>query len=586
MPYTFGQSLFFRAGLIMAGIVVLALTSMLGSIVIAETASGDAAAINQAGSIRMQAYRLYSTLDQSLGADDLIEQRVTRLDETLREDSIVSFVPGGSQHPLTIRYNEVIRQWQEILRPAMLMPDVEKEQALSERVARFVDEMDAFVSQLQERAESRIEMLRLVQGIALFLTLVLAFFAMYQLANIMPPLRELFTVVNQARQGNFDHRTHYRNDNELGLISRTINQMNESLSQMYAQLEQRVTLKTAELQRSNDALSLLYQAARQFSGFSTGHERYREVLDQLERVTGVDSITLYLGNDSAPADARAIAVEKAGQHYGMLLLRYPQDHGPQHWQQELIETVADLIAAALSLAKKSDEQRRLALMDERAVIARELHDSLAQSLSYLKIQVARLQMQIRQQKPQTDQQAVIDELREGLNAAYRQLRELLNTFRLQMNAAGLETALHETTQEFSRRGGLEIRLNDALHHSFDQALEQSPLTPNEEVHILHLVREALANVIHHAKAHRCDIHLCNDAEGGVELSLRDDGIGLPDQWERLNHYGTIIMRERAAALGGRLTMQRHPEGGTLVALHFMPRLANENDSSPLSGDNR
>lgn len=199
MPYAFSQSLFFRAGLIMTGIVILALTSMLSSIVIAETASGDAAAINQAGSIRMQAYRLYSTLGRSPRADDLIEQRVAQLDKDLREESIVSFVPGGSQHPLAMRYDEVLHQWQEILRPAMLMPDIEKRQALSAQVARFVDEVDKFVNLLQKRAEFHIDMLRLVQGIALFLTLVLAFFAMHQLANVMPSLRELFTVVNQAR---------------------------------------------------------------------------------------------------------------------------------------------------------------------------------------------------------------------------------------------------------------------------------------------------------------------------------------------------------------------------------------------------
>lgn len=357
---------------------------------------------------------------------------------------------------------------------------------------------------------------------------------------------------------------------------------------MYAQLEKRVTLKTAELQRSNDALSLLYQTVRQLGGFSSGDARYREVLDQLEQVTGVDSITLNLGSDIIPADAQAIAVSKAGQHYGMLVLRYPSSHAPQQWQQELIDTVAGLIAAALSLARKSDEQRRLALMDERSVIARELHDSLAQSLSYLKIQVARLQMQIRQQKSPADQQAVIDELREGLNAAYRQLRELLNTFRLQMSAEGLEIALKETAREFAQRGGIEIQLDYDLHY----ALEQPPLTPNEEVHILHLVREALVNVVHHAKARRCDIHLGTDAQGGVTLSLRDDGVGLPDQWERLNHYGTIIMGERAAALGGHLTLQRRPEGGTLVALHFVPQLIKEakgimeGTPNPPTGDSR
>lgn len=578
MPYSFRQSLFFRAGLIMAGIVILALTSMLSSIIIAETARGDAAAINQAGSIRMQAYRLYATLGEAPPASDLVAQRVARLDDDLGGAAIVSLIPNESQHPLTLRYHEVVRQWQEILRPAMLEADGRDGQALAQQIVRFVDEVDTFVNQLQERAESRIEMLRLVQGIALFLTLVLAFVAMYKLlTDVLPPLRDLFNVVNQARHGNFDQRTHYRNDDELGLISRTINQMNESLSQMYAQLEQRVALKTTELQRSNEALSLLYQAARRLSGFSPTRERYRDVLERLERITGVDSITLHLGHDPAPvtADTRSIAISESGRHYGVLLLRYPPEHAPQRWQQELIDTVAGLIASALSLAQSNEEQRRLALLDERATIARELHDSLAQALSYLKIQVVRLQTLIRRRGARADQEAVIDELREGLGSAYRQLRELLNTFRLQINTAGLEMALADTTQEFSRRGGLAIRLEYDLEHG--------SLTPNEEVHVLHIVREALANVVHHAEARRCDVRLSSDTGGSVSISVRDDGMGLPERWERPNHYGTIIMRERAAGLGGRLTLQRHPDGGTIVTLHFMPRLTNENESSTLTG---
>ena len=76
MPQSLTRSLIFRAGLTMAGIVLLALTSMLGSIMIAETASGDAAAINKAGALRMQAYRLLSTRLQMPVDDEVLRQPV------------------------------------------------------------------------------------------------------------------------------------------------------------------------------------------------------------------------------------------------------------------------------------------------------------------------------------------------------------------------------------------------------------------------------------------------------------------------------------------------------------------------------
>lgn len=608
MSQSLTRSLIFRAGLTMAGIVILALTSMLGAIMIAETASGDAAAINQAGSLRMQAYRLLSTRLQETGDSEVLQQQLERFDAGLSSPVIASLIPDDLQHPLTDRYATVIEMWEGMLRPALLTAEARPPQALSAQVVKFVSEVDSLVGQLQREAESRVQMLRLFQGIVLFLTLILVFIAMYKLVNdVMPPLRELFHVVNRSRQGDFEGRVDYAGDDELGLISRTINQMNESLSHMYAQLEQRVEAKTAELKRSNESLRLLYQAARQLNSSTPGSEDFREVLERLEQVTGTGPITLCLSQGEAerayqristqlgdrpdfcqapdcgpclsgervPPRVRPVVVSESDRRYGVLLMQYPAGSPPQRWQLDLVETVAGLIATTLSLAQNNDEQRRLALMDERALIARELHDSLAQSLSYLKIQVARLQALIRQQHSTADQEAVIDELREGLNSAYRQLRELLNTFRLKMTEPGLEAALNETVREFAQRGELKILLEYELKHC--------PLTPNEEIHVLQIVREALSNVVHHAKAENCDIHLQTTDSGQVKVCIRDDGVGLAEQHARPNHYGTTIMNERAAGLGGTLDMHNRSDGGTEVVLCFTPQITAGSESVNMLG---
>ncbi|WP_438887220.1 histidine kinase, partial [Bacillus cereus group sp. Bce037] len=84
------------------------------------------------------------------------------------------------------------------------------------------------------------------------------------------------------------------------------------------------------------------------------------------------------------------------------------------------------------LQRRIEEQQHVTLINERTIIARELHDSLAQSLSYLKMQVARLERMQQKEATKEAQSAVFDELRNGLNSAYRQLRELLTTFRLKL----------------------------------------------------------------------------------------------------------------------------------------------------------
>jgi len=114
------------------------------------------------------------------------------------------------------------------------------------------------------------------------------------------------------------------------------------------------------------------------------------------------------------------------------------------WQLELAQTVGRHLGAALSAAEARDEHRRPALLEECSAIARELHDPLAQSLSYTKIRLTRLSAQLTVEggTPPTALE-VLQELREGVAAAYGQLRELLTTFRLKLNGKGLSRSLSD-----------------------------------------------------------------------------------------------------------------------------------------------
>lgn len=114
----------------------------------------------------------------------------------------------------------------------------------------------------------------------------------------------------------------------------------------------------------------------------------------------------------------------------------------------------------LAIERQVDHQQQLMLMEERAAIARELHDSIAQSLSCLKMQIACLQMQ--GETLSSASQALVQQMREELNGAYRQLRELLTTFRLQLTEPGLLAALQSTVAEFNPKLGLTIHLDYQL----------------------------------------------------------------------------------------------------------------------------
>src|SRR5690606_23684078 len=199
------------------------------------------------------------------------------------------------------------------------------------------------------------------------------------------------------------------------------------------------------------------------------------------------------------------------------------DRPAQNWEAELIQALANLIGTALSLEQQREQEHRLLIFEERAVIARELHDSLAQALSYMKLQVSRLQTLMRRGEPMERLETVSEELREGLNSAYRQLRELLVTFRLSIQEGGLEQALQDTTQEFAERGDFQVRLQV-------QPLAFS-LSASEQIHLLQVAREALSNCARHAGAGEVMVALRQDGEQ-VELLIEDNGRGLSGDYDQ------------------------------------------------------
>ncbi|MGE5155825.1 MAG: histidine kinase, partial [Bdellovibrio bacteriovorus] len=277
-------------------------------------------------------------------------------------------------------------------------------------------------------------------------------------------------------------------------------------------------------------------------------------------------------SNGARRPVASFPVEDRGERFGVLIVDLASDALTrttlEPWQARLLGTLAGNLGTALKLHERMREGRRLALHEERGILARELHDSLAQSLSYLKIQATRLSAALdAEDEPRA--RAVLGELRDGISSAYRQLRELLTTFRLKMDDRGLSSALEATVREFRGRGTTALEL--------DNQLPAVLLTPNEEIHVLQIVREALSNVVRHADARHAWVRLHVRGEA-VEVEVADDGRGMRKGLEPGRHYGHTIMGERALTLGGSLEVEAPAAGGTRIRLRFRHRSASEAES--------
>lgn len=230
-----------------------------------------------------------------------------------------------------------------------------------------------------------------------------------------------------------------------------------------------------------------------------------------------------------------------------------------------LEGVGYRLAEILRSVQAAQASVRQALYDERGVIARELHDSLAQSLSYLKIQVARIEALLNPKdsaKPAdyVEIDVVVQELRTNLNLAYQQLRDIITTFRLTTDGRSFSDALEDSVQEFENRSSIVFRL--------DSRVASGDLTVEEEMHVLHIIREALSNVVRHSQAACAEISLLIGPTGSFNMAVDDDGIGFDNVHQRDRHHGLVIMQQRAHTLGGDFRVLSSDLGGTRIEVSF------------------
>ena len=599
------DSLITRIGVALGAVILLALVNIAVSLFVSASARGDAAAINQSGLIRMETQRLITRAERfdrtpSVENRRSLERQIDTVSMRLRHPQLISAIPG-LDHPVGERYQRLRLTWNEFLKPhygALLYSDAPLGPA-PVMARTFIEDVDAMVAGLESRTESRITLLGVIQGLSLLLTLaVVSVLFLDFRRNVLQPLGRLVAMAQAVSKQDFSLRTRASGRDELSLLGQTFDRMADELSVRYANLEARAESKTKELERSHRALQLLHKASRSLYGSTDLCEGSVPLLQQLESLLDIGPVSLYLHESENGGSFEAVTTfartrpehcrsfscdacltgchvleDQPEAHRNRLLLPvrtgeellgtlevwYARDRILQHHERQLLETLADQLATAVYLDRRMTEQKRLTLMEERAVIARELHDSLAQSLSYLKMQVARLQRLQRQHdsEPGPREAEVVQDLRDGLDNGYRQLRELLTTFRLQFDSPGLEEALKQTAQEFSERLGFPVDL--------DYSLTPRMFSPNEEIHVLQIVREALANVHKHAQASHAQIGVYQQ-DGTLMVEVRDNGIGLPSNGTPPSHYGLVIMRDRSLTLGGELNVANAEGGGTVVCL--------------------
>ncbi|MFM1892257.1 MAG: two-component system, NarL family, nitrate/nitrite sensor histidine kinase NarX, partial [Pseudomonadota bacterium] len=443
-------------------------------------------------------------------------------------------------------------------------------------------------------------------------------------SRLLQPLVRLEESVAQVCQGEPGATLSLGDMGVLGEMVRDIDSLNEELTDLYEDMDSRVARHTSRLAQKTASLKILYDVAasiNQAQGLDELLLRFLRILKEMVnglaatvrvvmpdgRMRLVGSIGLdndvvrehemlplqlcVCGTALSPGDilcennakhcSRSLGRRMFGsdqievvtvplEYHGDVLGLYnvfvkkPGISGREDIL-ELLETIGSHLGMAVAKQRSDAEARRLSIVEERSALAHELHDSLAQTLASLRFQVRMLDDTLQQTDAVAAARDDLQRIRNGLDEAHTELRELLNSFRAPVDERGLIPALEKVVARFGQE--------TAIHVFFQNECRQFSLSAAEELQMLRIVQEALANIRKHAAAHTVRVLLTCSAGGTYKLLVEDDGRGF-EPGERGGqpgeHIGLSIMEERARRLGGELRIESEPGEGTRVELLYQP----------------
>ncbi len=224
----------------------------------------------------------------------------------------------------------------------------------------------------------------------------------------------------------------------------------------------------------------------------------------------------------------------------------------------LLHTIGDLVSIGIERARLFERSVQIGALEERNRLAREIHDTLAQGLAGISMQLETAEALLEQPSQAQDIRRTI---RQALDLTRSSLDEARRSV-LDLRAAPLEgrdlaTALRELVASQRIKGELEVK--------FRVTGENHPLPASVEVGLYRIAQEALTNALQHAKARSLAIRLAATPDE-VRLTVRDDGAGFdPDQLGP-ERYGLLGISERVKLLGGRFDLQTGRRAGTQLEI--------------------
>ena len=458
---------------------------------------GDARAINASGSLRMQSYRLmfYANSGSEAAAEKIVE-----FENTLHSQALKRSLTWYTPQDLKDKYLTVIDKWQ-VMRYYI---EAEESRLYAAALKDFVDTIDLFVLETEQYAALKLKILAISQIGGLGLMLFIAFITVrIAKRKVVKPLQQLMQAADTISQGNFNVEMPKTEYLELSALSCALDSTVKKLATVYQGLEEQVQEKTIALTSANNELTLLYDSLLMLHSSKLNKSTLSLALDALQSHEKAVQLRLVMVEDGQVTDIISATTDTEWPHHNDNTQQFPLEFednnlgylevvSAEQSSFPLFNNFAIMLARSMVIYSAGEQRQQLALMEERGVIARELHDSLGQLLSFLKIQVNLLSKELDKTSKSPRAAEQLQEINEGVNTAYVQLRELLSTFRLTIKDPNLGHAIEAMVEQLRGQSDANITL--------DYKLPAQLLGAHQHIHILQLTREATLNAIKHASA--------------------------------------------------------------------------------------
>ena len=592
-----------------AALLVLAMFSITFTLWVTWKLEGGAAAINEAGRMRMQTYQLalLANHDKKSQVIDL----VGKFDKSL---SLLSL--GDPARPLFVPWNELNKaeftgiqnDWLEI---KSILASNQYQVLSTTHAESFVRRIDRFVSSIEAEVDYWTGLLHLFQFGMLAISLITSLVIMYVgYSVILDPVAKLRLGFDRVKSGNLKAHVSIDAKDEFGDLALGFNEMTKELHDLYQGLEAKVKDKTLHLEEKQARLAALYEISSFIAkeddlsnltkGFSSrlfnlvkcdalairwtdeANQRYfldggsnlpESISDNEHCLT---SGSCYCGSNQESGEVKVINFDRQleanrlcvkegfatlvtipvalqNKVMGEVDIFFKNKVVIDFEQKSLLVTLTNHLAGALEAQKIKALEKEATISEERSLLARELHDSIAQSLAFLKLQVGLLKEAL-SGISNADPQKILSELDLGLKESYGDVRELLLHFRTRTNIEDIEPALKNTLQKFEHQSGISTKLEiigDGL-----------PLPPDIQIQVMHILQEALSNVRKHAEAKNVKVIVNQSPNWSFEVI--DDGKGFKSEKQDSTHVGMSIMQERAEKIKATIKVQSVPNVGTRV----------------------